>query len=82
MNLRQIVERYKTLAKGYGKPLALESFELPADETTCVFSALDEDYHISRFLDFSVVAGNDKQYSISGNKVSHVRIDEGIVSLL
>ena len=80
MNLREIVERYKALAKTSGEPVALEAFGLSPAETAKLFTALDEDYHISRFLTFSQAQG--AQYSISGNPVTHLRIDEGILSLL
>jgi hypothetical protein len=82
MNLREVVERYKALANASSEAVPLEAFGLPPDETVRLFSVLDEDYHISRFLDFSFVAGSGKQYSISGNAISHVRIDPGIEALL
>ena len=80
MNLREIVERYKALAKTSGEPVALEAFGLSPAETAKLFTAMDEDYHISRFLTFSQAQGT--QYSVSGNAVTHLRLDEGILSLL
>jgi hypothetical protein len=79
-NLRDIVERYEKLARGFGKPIALEAFGLTPDETAKLFTALDEDYHISRYLNFSLAQG--KQYSISGNPITHIQVDKGVLSLL
>jgi hypothetical protein len=80
MNLREIVERYKLLAGSFGKPVALAAFGLETEETQKLFSAFDEDYHISRFLHFSCDEG--QSYSINGECVTHVAIDAGISSLL
>jgi hypothetical protein len=80
MNLREIVERYESLSKNSGEPVALAAFGLSAEETRTVFTALDEDYHISRFVTFCVLQGTE--YAISGNPVTHVKIEEGIRSLL
>ena len=79
MELKEVVDRYQALA-GWGQPVALAAFGLSKLETVRLFSALDEDYHISRFLNFS--AGQGRSYLISGNPVTHVRIEEGILSLL
>jgi hypothetical protein len=79
MNLREVVERYKSLAGRFGEPVALADFGLSPEETTKLFSDLDEDYHISRFLDFS--AGQGTSYHINGNAVTHVRLAEGVLSL-
>jgi hypothetical protein len=79
-NLRDIVEGYRELAGGFGKFVPLSSFGLSPDETQRVFDGLDEDYHISRFLKFSKSQGTE--YSISGNSVTHVAIEQAILSLL
>jgi hypothetical protein len=79
-NLRGIVERYQTLAKNFGEPVALAAFGLSPEETTTVFTALDEDYHISRFVTFCALQG--REYPISGDPVTHVKMEEGIRSLL
>jgi hypothetical protein len=80
MNLREVCERYATLADRFGAPVALVAFGLDAEETEHLFSALDEDYHISRFLHFSRAEG--QSYRISGEPVTHVLIDLSVRSLL
>ena len=80
MNLRELVQRYIALAGGYGSPVALSTFSLPAAETERVFSGYDEDYHISRFLHFSEVEGT--RYAIDGIAATHVSIDAEIETIL
>ena len=79
MELKDVVDRYQALV-AWGQPLALSSFGLGKLETVRLFSALDEDYHISRFLKFSRRPG--EPYELGGNPVTHVAIDAGIRSLL
>ena len=79
MELKEVVDRYQALA-GWGQPVALAAFGLSKLETVRLFSALDEDYHISRFLKFSLLPG--ETYDLGGNPVSHVAIDAGIRSVL
>jgi hypothetical protein len=80
MDLRELVEHYKSLAGRFGEPIALADFGLPSEETARLFTGMDEDYSISRFFNFS--AGQGKSYLVSGNPVTHVRIEEGVLSLL
>jgi hypothetical protein len=80
MNLSEVVERYAALAGSFGNPVALSAFGLSAQETQNLFSAFDEDYHISRFLHFSHADG--QTYSISGDTVTHVAVDPSIYSIL
>ncbi len=80
LSLKEVVDRYASLAKQWGDPVALASFGLTPEETAKLFNSLDEDYHISRFVIFSM--GQGRGYLISGNPVTHVRIDESIRSLL
>jgi hypothetical protein len=80
MNLTEVVERYAGLAGNFGNPVALSAFGLGAQETQKLFSAFDEDYHISRFLHFS--HANGQTYSICGDAVTHVSVDPSIYSLL
>jgi len=80
MNLAEFVHRYVQLAGGFEKPVALSAFGLTPDETQTVFSSFDEDYHISRFLHFSCAQG--QSYTISGEPVTHVMVDNHIESLL
>jgi hypothetical protein len=78
--LRELVDRYLTLAAGFGNPIALSQFLLGTEETTSLLGSLDEDYHISRFLHFSQQAG--KSYLIGGEQVTHLSIDASIKEIL
>jgi hypothetical protein len=78
--LRDIVERYSGLAGSFGNPVALSKFGFNVEETQNLFSAFDEDYHISRFLHFSRDEG--QPYQVSGETVTHLAIDPSIYSLL
>lgn len=80
MSLLEVVEQYQRLTKSFGVPVALSSFAMPGDEVSRIFSAYDEDYHISRFLHFSDEGGT--QFSINSVPATHVRIDAEITSLL
>jgi hypothetical protein len=80
MTLKLLTERYNSLARQPGAPVALEGFGLSPEETEKLFSALDEDYHISRHLHFSKV--NGRSYRVSGEEVTHVSIGAAIASLL
>ena len=79
-NLSEIVSRYSSLAARFGDPVALAAFSLSREEPQTLFSALDEDYHISRFLHFSHDDG--ATFLISGEPVSHVSFDPAIRSIL
>ena len=80
LSLKEVVDRYNAHAKKSGEPVPLSAFQLTPEETARLFSALDEDYHISRFLRFSL--GTGQSYTIDGEQVSHLAIDPGIASLL
>jgi hypothetical protein len=80
LSLKEVVDRYSSLAKQSGDPVALEAFGLDPEQTIKLFTSLDEDYHISRFVNFSMDHG--RLYLISGNPSTHIRIDEAIRSLL
>jgi len=79
-NIREIVDRYAALAGSFGEPVALSAFDLSAEETQTLFSTLDEDYHISRFLHFA--RRNGSTYLISGEPVTHVSFDSTVRSIL
>lgn len=81
MTLRELVERYRSLAGVFGAPVALSGFGLPALETERVFSSYDEDYHISRFFHFSD-AGSSPKFSINGIPATHVSLDVEIETIL
>jgi hypothetical protein len=54
MTLREVVERYRAIAGDFGRPVALGAFGLERQEAERLFSAFDEDYHISRFFHFTL----------------------------
>jgi hypothetical protein len=80
MTLSQIVEKYLAIAGGFAFLAPLADFGLERSEVERVFSALDEDYHISRFFHFSQVSG--PAYKINGFDQTHISIDEDIQSVL
>jgi hypothetical protein len=80
MTLRELVDRYHALARDFGKPVALSSFQLSSQETERLFSGYDEDYHISRFFHFTETSG--EKFSIDGVPATHVSIDAEIQSIL
>jgi hypothetical protein len=80
MPLRELVDRYLSVAGRFGAPVALSSFALSQSETERLFSGYEEDYHISRFLHFSQDAGTP--FSINGFPATHVSIDAEIQSIL
>ena len=80
MSLKELVALYRRLADDFGKPVALSAFNLSRAETERLFSGYDEDYHISRFFQFSEAAGT--AYSINGIFATHVSLDREIESIL
>jgi hypothetical protein len=60
--------------------VGLSAFQLSPAEIQMLFSMLDEDYHLSRYLHFSNIAG--EAYLISGEAVTHLSIDPAIQSIL
>jgi hypothetical protein len=80
MPLHELVNKYRSLAGEFGKPVALSAFALTRPETERLFSGYDEDYHISRFFDFSEIDG--EKFSIDGIDATHVTIDAEIQSIL
>ena len=80
MTLPELVKRYLSLAGQFGQPIPLSSFALPVPETEGLFSAFDEDYHISRFFHFSSFGG--AQFSINGIPATHLSLDAEIKSIL
>jgi hypothetical protein len=80
MSLREIVERYLSVAGGYGKVIPISALGLSRAEAEKSFDVLDEDYNISRFIHFVCAAGAD--YSINGFPQSHLSIDSDIQSIL
>jgi hypothetical protein len=80
MTLKEIVEKYLGIAGGFAFLAPLADFGLERSEVERTFGALDEDYHISRFLHFSQVSG--PAYKINGFEQTHISIDEEIQTIL
>ena len=80
MPLRELVRLYRSRAGKFGDPVALSAFGLPTIETERLFSGYDEDYHISRFFQFSEAEG--EKFSINGIPATHVSLDAEIETIL
>jgi hypothetical protein len=80
MSLKELVALYRRLADDFGEPVALSTFNLSREETERLFSSYDEDYHISRFFQFSESSGTS--YSINGVPATHVSLASEIESIL
>jgi hypothetical protein len=80
--LREVVQRYRSLAGGFGKPVALRAFDLDRQTTERLFSDFDEDYHISRFFHFSLDSAASESYAINGFPQSHVWLDAEVETIL
>ena len=80
LTLRELVDRYEHLARQSGEPVSLSAFGLGDDETQRLFTAFDDDYHISRFFHFS--NGEGKRYVIRGESATHLFMDLAIRALL
>jgi hypothetical protein len=82
MELRQLVEKYLAAAgaSGFGASVPLSAFGLSREETDKQFSALDEDYQISRFFRFSQRDGTS--FSINGFPQTHIAIAAAIQTIL
>jgi hypothetical protein len=81
MDLREVIEKYKSLAGDYGRPVELARFGLSQQETEKLFGVFDEDYHISRFFHFSNVSATTT-YSINGFPQTYVSIDAAISEIM
>ena len=80
MTLSQIVEKYLAIAGGFTFLAPLADFGMERAEVERIFSALDEDYHISRYFHFSRVSG--AAYTINGFEHTHVSIDAEVQEAL
>ena len=80
MTLRELVQKYLAIAGGFTFLAPLAEFGLDRGEVERVFSAYDEDYHISRFFHFSQVSG--PAFLINGFEQTHISMDEEIQSIL
>ena len=80
MTLSELVNLYRSRAGDFGRPVALSAFSLSPAETERLFSAYDEDYHISRFFHFT--EGSGQKFSVNGFPATHVSIDAEIQTIL
>ena len=80
MALPELYRIYTTIAAKPGEPVPLSAFKLSVPEIEKIFSALNEDYHISRFFHFA--NGGGQKYVIDGESVTHIAIDPEISSIL
>jgi hypothetical protein len=80
MPLRELVDRYRSLAGEFGRSVPLAAFQLSIAETERLFSGYDEDYHISRFFHFT--QGEGTRFSINGIPATHISLDAEIESIL
>ncbi|HYL46753.1 MAG TPA: hypothetical protein VEU52_06980 [Candidatus Limnocylindrales bacterium] len=80
VTLRDLVEKYLAAAGGYGKAVPISLLGLAREEAERLFSALDEDYHISRYLHLQNAAG--ASYTINGFPQTHVSLDPEIQTIL
>jgi hypothetical protein len=78
--LQELYRMYTAIAAKPGEPVPLSAFQLSRPETERVFSAFDEDYHISRFFHFH--NSNGDEYNINGQVATHVVIDPAIRLIL
>ena len=90
MELGEAVKVYRKVAGGYGRPMALAAFGQSRDETVKIFSAWDEDYQISRFMELTFEPHDpasrgpslDQPYRVNGFECSHVRFHADIELIL
>jgi hypothetical protein len=80
MTLRQLVDLYLSKAGQFGNAVALSAFQLSPAQTERLFSSYDEDYHISRFFNFTEADG--VRFSINGVPATHVALDAEIETIL
>jgi len=81
MSLQELVQRYRGLVHAFGDPVAISRFGFSVEEADRLFSGFDEDYHISRFFNFTEESGA-QPHSINGFPATHVAIDPEIESIL
>jgi len=81
MRLKEAVEKYLEISGGYGRPVAIGQFGLSHADAEKLFSAFDEDYHISRFFHFSKEKSAEK-FKINGFPQTHFSIDSEIQTTL
>jgi hypothetical protein len=80
MELRDVVQKYLTVAGGYGKQVPIASLGLSHAEAEQAFDVLDEDYLISRFFHFHI--GEGERFHINGFPQTDILIDAEIREIL
>ena len=80
MTLQQLVAKYESLAGRFGVAIPLSAFGLSKPETEQLLTDYDEDYHISRYFDFTEADG--EKYHIDGVPATHLAIDAEIRNIL
>ncbi len=80
MRLKEAVEKYLAVAGSYGRPVPIAQFALAHADAEKMFSAFDEDYHISRYFHFSNQDG--VAFDINGFPQTHLSIDSEIQAIL
>jgi hypothetical protein len=81
LSLPELIQRYRGLVQAFGDPVAIDKFGFSVEEADRLFSGLDEDYHISRFFNFTEESGAQR-HSVNGFPATHVAIDPEIESIL
>jgi hypothetical protein len=81
LSLHELIDRYRNLVQTFGDPVALSNFGFSIEEADRLFSAFDEDYHISRFFTFTQESGA-QSHSVNGFPATHVAISPDIQSIL
>lgn len=90
MDLAAAVKKYLEITGGFDRPLHLSRFGLSRVDTEKTFSAWDEDYQISRYLQFShssdevlaSVPSALRVFVINGHESTHVSFRADIRRLL
>jgi hypothetical protein len=80
MTLQQLVAKYQSLAGAFGVATPLSGLGFSKAETEQLFTDYDEDYHISRFFDFTEADG--EKFLIDGVPATHLAIDAEIQNTL
>lgn len=87
MDLKSAVKRYLETAGGFGRPMPLAAFGLSLAETEKIFSAWDEDYHISRYMELSLrkedsASAGGGVFAVNAVRCTHIVFRAGIEPLL
>ena len=84
MDLQELVRFYRSLVARTGEPVALVDFGFPRATFEDALCGFDEDYQISRFLQFSRDAETPKEaaFNINDEEYTHLRILPEVDTLL